>query len=361
MQRRYILGTAVLYGAACTPQVYTPASSAAFWASEPSPPQTVVLPDYSFAAATWQLPPENPWTPFAKQTLLAALKDMGSDVQPRPDGQPAGPPTAQLPDVSRLISVSNAFAAAARVAQSGIPDDAMWVVDLRGPASVAFGTALSQRTPVPLAVVPTFNNWPADGEIIPAEETLSAMVHMYPRKLLSEDTAARPVFLLDAWRLAFRTEEVDEESFDNRYYLNPADLPDIERLHAQGIQRVIYVVESLENVSTEEDDLHAVFMAYQQAGITIHMVDLALLAGYTQQTTWNDTLRLRLLNVAPRVTVLDDPDFFLRARGGFGGIYASPSYRRYGVSHRYGGHHHHGYGHSHGFSHGGFRGGGFGG
>ena len=31
MQRRYILGTAVLYGAACTPQVYTPASSAAFW------------------------------------------------------------------------------------------------------------------------------------------------------------------------------------------------------------------------------------------------------------------------------------------------------------------------------------------
>ena len=60
------------------------------------------------------------------------------------------------------------------------------------------------------------------------------------------------------------------------------------------------------------------------------------------------------------LTVLDDPDFFLRARGGFGGIYASPSYRRYGVSHRYGGHHH-GYGHSHGFSHGGFRGGGFGG
>lgn len=256
-----------------------------------------------------------------------------SVMPPPPPPLPPAPRSVPMPDVSKLVSVNSAMAAATRVAQMGLPQDAMWVVDLRGAASVAFGTTLSQRAAMPTAVVPTFNNWPADNEVIPAEETLAAMVSMSPRRPQPEDIYARPVFLLDAWRLAFRNEEVDDQMFDNRYYLNQADLPDIERLRTQGIRRVIYVVESLETVTTEEDDLHALFTAYQEAGIEIDMVDLALLAGYSQGGTWADALPLHVLLVVPRVTVFDNPGFFLRARGGFGGMYAHPGYSRYGVGH----------------------------
>jgi hypothetical protein len=330
MQRRYVLSSVALLGAAsCAPRLYTPASAASFWADEPGPRKMVVLPDWSYAAAAWLLPPENPWAPYTKMTLLSSLKEMG---QSPPDAA-SQEKSIELPDVSKLMVVSNALAAASRVAETGLPEDAAWIVDLRGPASVAFGTALSQRSALPLAVVPTFNNWPADDEMVPAEETLSAMVHMYPRRPLPEETSARPIFLLDAWRLAFRTEQVEDETYDNRYYLNSADLPDPARLQAQGIRRVIYVVESLEMVTTEEDDLHALFFAYEQAGIDVHMVDLAFLAGYSPQVTWAVSLPARRLIVVPRHTILDDPGFFLRARGGFGGPYAHPMNSRYGISH----------------------------
>jgi hypothetical protein len=353
MERQYVLGSVALFGAACVPHVYTPASSAEFWANDPGPMRQVFVPDYGYVAAAWQVPPESPWSPYAKYTLLSALNDIGtapqttppSPLSPLPDGSPLAQPPLRnvaMPDVSKLLAVNNAFAAAARVAQIGVPDDAMWVVDLRGAASVAFGAMLSQSAPRPLAVIPTFNNWPADNEMIPTEETLAAMISLYPRRLLPEESNARPVFLLDAWRLAYRTEHVDDQTFDNRYYLNQADLPDPVRLREQGIRRVIYVVESLDTVTTEEDDLHTLFTAYQQSGIAVYMVDLASLSGYPSHEQLYDSLAPRLLVIEPRITVLDDPAFFLRARGGFGGIYAHPINSRYGVStssfHAYSGH-----------------------
>ncbi len=332
MQRHYVFGSVLLFSASCAPRIYTPASSAAFWAEEKAPGQSVSLPDYSYAAAAWQLPPENPWSPYAKATLLSSLNQIQSK-------------TIELPDVNKITVVNNALAAAGRVAELGLPEDAMWVVDLRGPAAVAFGTSLSQRTALPVAVVPTFNNWPADDELVPAEETLAAMVSMFPRRPLPEEVAARPIFLLDAWRLAYRNETVDDDTYDNRYFLNSSDLPDVQRLQAQGITRVIYVVESLNTVTNEEEDLHAVFLAYQQAGITIHLVDLEWLAGYPQQLRWTETLPLHILTIVPRTTILDDSSFFGRSRGGFGGIYAHPSRSRYGFSHS----HSHSHSHHHSF------------
>jgi hypothetical protein len=238
--------------------------------------------------------------------------------------------------------VDRAIAAATHVANSGVPDDAMWLVDLRGAASVAFGSTLSQRTALPLAVVPTFNNWPGDDEVIPAEETLAAMVSMPPRKPSPDELAARPVFLLDAWRLAFRNDEIDEDAYDNRYYLNPSDLPSVERLVEQGIHRLIYVVEDLGAVTNEEDDLHAALLAYQEAGITIHFVDLAWLSGYPPQQSFIETWMPRRIQLIHRPTIIHDPHFFLRARGGFGGIHATPGsgHLRYTPNHHY---HYHGW------------------
>jgi hypothetical protein len=204
-------------------------------------------------------------------------------------------------------------------------------VDLRGPASVAFGTYLSQHAQEPVAVVPTFNNWPATNELIPAEETLAALATMLPQAPPEGAVGTRPVFLLDAWRLAFRNEDIDEDVIDNRYYLNPSDLPDVNKLREQGIRHILYVVEQRADVESEEDDLNAVFYEYQQAGIAVHFVDLEQLAGRAPTTAWVDFYPQTLFLIQPRATILQDTGFYLRARGGFGGVGARPWSGRYGV------------------------------
>ena len=171
MDRRYVLGTVAAFTTACATQLpHTAALNADYWLKERGPVRTVTLPSYDRTVAAWQLPPQNPWAPYAKFTLLTALtalKEQGEQVE--------------LPDVSKLVTVNNAVAAAAQLATTGLPDEAMWVVDLRGPAAVAFGSYLSLRTPRPVSVVPTFNNWPAENELVPAEETLAALSTMLPQ------------------------------------------------------------------------------------------------------------------------------------------------------------------------------------
>src|SRR6185312_5848924 len=136
------------------------------------------------------------------------------------------PVTATMPDVRALDVVSRAEAAAARVAASGVPADTMWIVDLRGAASVAFGATLSRESFHPVSPVLTFNNWPAENEVVPAEQTLSALVSMAPRVLPAGEVAAAPVFLLDAWRLALQNSTPDPSAVDNRYILLSSDFPD---------------------------------------------------------------------------------------------------------------------------------------
>jgi hypothetical protein len=80
----------------------------------------------------WQLPPGNPWAAYAKYTLPAAL------------GASAAP--LDLPDVTSLPDVQRAALAGRQVGLEGLPADTMFILDLRGAASVAFGTALSHAT-----------------------------------------------------------------------------------------------------------------------------------------------------------------------------------------------------------------------
>lgn len=314
MDRRYVLGTVAAFSTACATQLpHTAALNADYWLKERGPVRPVSLLSYDRTVAAWQLPPQNPWAAYTKFTLLTALtglKDQGEQVE--------------LPDVSKLITVNNAVAAAAQIAATGLPDEAMWVVDLRGPAAVAFGSYLSLHTATPVSVVPTFNNWPAENELVPAEETLAALATMLPQPPPPEAQTSVPVFLLDAWRLAFRNEDIEEDVVDNRYYLNPADLPDPQRLRDQGIRRIVYVVEQRADVETEEDDLNSIFYAYQQAGIAVHVVDLELLAGRSAAVPWTTVFQQSEFIVAPRATILYDTGFYLRARGGFGGLHARP-------------------------------------
>jgi hypothetical protein len=314
-----------LLTSACGPtrEWIPPSTAVAYWNDVPAP-AAVVLPSQEEVGARWILPGSNPWAAYQKMTLIASL-DSAQHL-------------TDLPRVQELEVVLDAQRAAEAVSQAGLPDDAMWVVDLRGAASVAFGAALSASSPAPVAPVMTFNNWPAENEFVPAEETLAALVSMQPR-LPPLTESGQPVFLLDAWRLAYHDEVPDEEVTDNRYMLTPADLPDPAVLLARGIHHVLYVVQSLQTTTTEEDDLHETFLAYARAGIVLSIVDLPWLQHLVDcPARWEEHLREQPLFIDPdRVTIVEDPLFYVRAHGGFGGLHVYGGNRGYGWSVGHGG------------------------
>jgi hypothetical protein len=305
------IGAITLVATGCAPEPVT-AADVVSRAPPTSEAVHLTLPSRDELIALWQLPPGDPWAPYEKFTLPTALDQ----------AQVPG----ELPDVGALQEVYAARCAAAHAAEAGLPPGTMWVVDLRGAAAVAFGSELSLRARQSLAIVPTFNNWPAEGELVPAEETLAAMIAMPPRAPAPGPQASVPVLLLDAWRLAYKDQEIDESVVDNRYMLSEGDLPSAEVLRSQSIGRVVYLVEDRASVAWEEDDLNGVFLSYKEAGIEIDIVDVPWLCDdrVAAQPTWWPLLSSCPLSVLPRCTVVEDECFYARARGGFGGIHARP-------------------------------------
>jgi hypothetical protein len=312
--RRIVLAPIAILSTSCAMRPWTPSVSVAYWSQDVPDSTPTPLPMPADAMARWQLPEGNPWARFSKLTLLASL-----------DGTTT---VADLPDVRRLDVVHSAESAASTVAAGGLPEDTLWLVDLRGAASVAFASALGRLAREPVAPILTFNNWPAENALIPAEETLAALITHYPK--LPPPGPSRPVILLDAWRLAFRFDQPSDDVVDNRYAVAPHDLPDESTLRAAGVRRVIYLVEDLDDTESEEDDIHEVALAWQRAGIELYMVDLAWLADQRPSRPWHDPAALspRALVVRERVTILSNPVFYGRARGGFGGVFIGVSPRR---------------------------------
>ena len=298
-----------LLATGCVTRPWTPAVPLANWSETPQV-TNYEMPAQGDALRRWQIPPGDPWGPYAKYTLLTSV-----DASPTP---------VELPDVNAMEEVAHARAAARRIAEQGMPADTMWVVDLRGAASVAFGATLSRTAVEPVRLVPTFNNWPATDELIPAEETLAALTTMTPRPPEEVEGGARPVFLLDAWRLAYRFEEPADDTYDNRYILTSSDLPDVETLRRNGIRRIVYLVSSLDDVAVEEDDVHATFLEWERSGIPIAMVDVSAMEGLVADA-WDEIWQDDALIVEPRITLVEEPGFYVRARGGFGGLHARPS------------------------------------
>lgn len=296
--------------AACVDEPWTPSVPVAYW-SQPVPEGQQASGDVhaSDLMQRWALPVTDAWAPYQKMTLLTSIDDMDQGTK--------------LPDVNALDVVQRARLAARRIGAAGIPSDTMFIVDLRGPASVAFGAELTRATVAPLSLVLTFNNWPSADEVIPAEETLAALVSDTPG--LNGNGGGSPVFLLDAWRLAFRFDEADPGWVDNRYMI--VDMPPAETLALHGIKHVIYLVESLDDTEVEEDDLNEAFLAWQTAGVTISMLDL----GAVDETVtagppypWTSLLYSTRLNIARRRLLIHDPHFYVAAHGGFGGLRATP-------------------------------------
>jgi hypothetical protein len=306
------LSPLALFASACTIRPLGPASPSDFVAQDPQYPDVhaVELPSQSDALHGWHLPPIDTWAAYAKYTLLTALPDR--------------PRSAALPDVGVLDEVDRAWTAGRTVGAAGLPLDTLWIVDMRGAVSVTFGLAISYAASgQAVSLVPTFNNWPAPNELVPAEETLAAMVAGWPRQPEYGSAGSVPVFLLDSWRLAYRFDDPGDETYDNRYVLSSSDLPGVELLRARGIRNVVYVVEDRGRTSVEEDDLHDTFLQWEAAGLQIAMVDLESLANATALAHWDALLATNALVVTPHKTILDDPAFFARAHGGFGGGHAA--------------------------------------
>lgn len=327
--RTVAVGSAGVLAAGCALRPFTPSVSVAFYGEEVPPPPAVAPARLSSAelAARWRLPSDDPFGVYTKSTLLSAMDALAPD--------------SELPAIDELDVVHDARDAAARLATTQIPKNAAFFVDLRGAASVAFGATLRAQAPRerPVAPILTFANWPDEAGFVPAEETLAACLYYAPKPAvdavapLSEgisgtfrdpNRAGIPVFLLDAWRLAYREDTVGPEVFDNRYALGAADFPPAEALLQAGITRILYVVENRDDADREEDDLHELFRSYQAQGIGIYMVDLPLLADLTPGSAWGEVFLRTSFWVPPRATILQSTSFYLRSRSGFGGIHARP-------------------------------------
>ena len=317
-------GPLAFLAAGCFTRPWTPSVSALYGDDIPDL-RSVYLPTSQAVAEAWQLAPSDSWAPYQKLTLVSSLDTSVS--------------VGSLPDVRALDVVLQAGTAGGRVGRR-LPARTAWIVDLRGAASVAFGSSLSATAIAPVSCVLTFNNWPADDEMVPAEETLASLITFRPKPPATQAGPTLPVFLLDAWRLAYRTDEVPDDTMDNRYMLTSADLPDASALRAQGLDHVVYVVENLDDSAVEEDDLNEIFLTYQTAGIAISIVDLRWLENEGDDGGAIDTTDERY-TVDGRVTLVTDFNFYRRAHGGFGGVHGVPSGHAWGGGFSFG----HGGGH----------------
>ncbi|MBI5477995.1 MAG: hypothetical protein HY906_04020 [Deltaproteobacteria bacterium] len=145
------------------------------------------------------------------------------------------------------------------------PRSTLVVADLPGRQSVALAAGLAGAA----HVVPTFDNWPHPLGVVPAGETLGALLY-YAADLDARKggvaATAPAVFALDANRLAPYNDP--DTQFDNRY---PARLPDVATLKSRGVRAVLYVVRD-RTVERELDDLNDLFVAYRQAGIQVALL-----------------------------------------------------------------------------------------
>lgn len=333
-RRRGMQGVSLLslvtLATACSLRPFTPSVSVAFATQDVPFPKAMAVPSAREVSARWELAASDPWARYEKSTLIASLDAMGG--------------RAELPDVAELDVLFEAVSAARHLGEVGLPKGTLWLSDMRGAASVAFGAALPRYTSEPISPVLTFNNWPSESGLVPADETLAALVLMGPPRPPRDAVRtgpSHPLFLLDSWRLAYRDDDPGD-AYDNRYMLQPYDLPSVDELRRLGITRVVYLVENLDDTEGEEDDLYPVLRDWQANGISAHFVDLAWISGLARGLDWDKALAAAALHIDRRPVLQDDPAFYARARGGFGFAYGRPLFFPGGFSRSRGGYSGHG-------------------
>lgn len=151
------------------------------------------------------------------------------------------------------------------LAQNKNNDNLLLIVDMPGEESVAFAAAMSDCADLIL----TFDNIPHPLGVVPSHLTLGALVYYageVEEKRKNRVDNAVSLFVLDRKRFVQTISE--DTQFDNRYL---AKLPSIDDLKSSGVTNIMYLVN---NEKQELDDLNDDFVAFQNAGISINMVEL---------------------------------------------------------------------------------------
>jgi hypothetical protein len=164
------------------------------------------------------------------------------------------------------------------LSQTKNPEETMFIADLAGPESVAFGAGMSGGADV----VIDFENWPHPLGVVRSHETLGALI--YYAALIEERKkklapSAPPLLLLDKQRLAPYKDA--EGQFDNRYL---ATVPLAPTLRKWGVKHVLYVVEN-RSQKQESDDLNDEFVEYKDAKIDAAILPLSDLKAVTENVT----------------------------------------------------------------------------
>jgi len=145
------------------------------------------------------------------------------------------------------------------------PADLALIVDLEGPASVAFAAGLAPK----VDPVFCFDNWPHPKGVVPSHLVLGAVLYYLPILRKHRGPEVRPpLMVLDRRRLAPYTD--DGGQFDNRYL---AKLPSVEAFRTLNVRQALYVVPG-GSAARELDDLNDDFVRYQAGGIRVRVVSL---------------------------------------------------------------------------------------
>ena len=198
------------------------------------------------------------WEPYMVPTLMQALESSSLRQQIRPIFSPAMETAFKRGEVLRQDLLS----------QVTKGPETLFIADLPGPESVAFGAGLAGWADL----IPTFDNWPHPSGVVPSHETLAAMIYyagyvQEQKKQLPEPAPA--MLLLDSRRLTPYTD--DGAQFDNRYLAN---VPLQDALRERGIRHVLYIVPN-RNQTQESDDLNDEFVDYKANQIEVSVFPLS--------------------------------------------------------------------------------------
>ncbi len=229
-------------------------------------------------ARAWGVAAADPWGPWQKRTLIAALEPIGEAARPLAE-----------PDLQEER-------AARAVASGGWPERAAIVVDLPGPSSVAMGAGLAAAGRA--RPVLTFNNWPHQHGLVKCERTLAALLTFAgeveeARRRLPAD--APPALLLDRERL-LRVSVSPTRVMDNRYGLVLSDLPSTREFAARGLGDLVYVAPG--PPGAESDDLNAWFLSLASSGVSFRWATVAP-DGTATFAAWRPAVRVVVAGPPP--------------------------------------------------------------
>jgi hypothetical protein len=208
--------------------------------------------------ANRMLPQQPAYLPYYVPTLFQSLSG-GSGLDLRARMRPVH--TDEMDhDFARGVALAATFQ------QAGWPTDTAVVIDAPGPRAVAVAAGLAER----FDPIFTFGNWPHPLGVVPAHQTLGAMLYYLPlfeRARQMRPTPAAPVWVLDSNRLQPYIDA--DRQFDNRYFVQ---MPSAEQLNALGIRHILYV--SAQD-GVERDDLNHDFCDLAGKGVDVKMIALS--------------------------------------------------------------------------------------